>query len=124
MYSKIYERQVDPNVSLNNQVNSGKLAHQRRFYFWIEDLQCDLPTDDMVNLLLDDFTLGKKHKEIVAVSRTEDVLVLEFKDRLCYKFGKHKLGPMTLELLRKRDIDKKMADKKTKMWQSKWPNLK
>ena len=116
-------RQFDPSLgSYTAQVKEGKLAHQKTFYFWLHTP--DLDTDTITELLLDDFTLGKRHKEVEGISRSDPVFTIKFKEKLCYRFGKHKLGPLTVELVHKRELEPRLQELKKDKWQSKWPELK
>lgn len=101
--------------------NVGTLAHQKRFHFWEYDPSIE--TDPLVEAIWDDFTKGKRHITIKAVNRSENTISVEFEKKMCYRFGIHQIGPFRLELMKKRDIDVRVAEernKKKQERQSKW----
>ncbi len=99
----------------------GGLAHQKRFHFW--EFDPSIETDNLVEAIWDDFTHGKRHIKITGVNRSENTISIEFEKKMCYRFGVHQIGPYKLELIRKRDLDTKIATeraKKKQERQSKW----
>jgi len=107
---------------ISKQVNEGVLAHQKRFYF--VDHSPDIDTDSLVELIWDDFTFGKRHVPITGIQRTFNTIVIEFAQKMCYRFGDHKLGNIHIELIRKKDLEARLKLLGTKSRQSKWPELK
>ncbi len=116
-----YDYQVIKGIDLNTQVKEGGLAHQKRFHFW--EFDPSIETDDLVEAIWDDFTHGKRHIKITGVNRSENTISIEFEKKMCYRFGVHQVGPYKVELIRKRDLDTKVATeraKKKQERQSKW----
>lgn len=113
--------QVDKTKPLIDQIKEGGLAHQKRFHFW--EFDTSVETDPLVEAIWDDFTHGKRHVKITGVNRSENTISVEFEQKMCYRFGIHKIGPYMLELIKKREIDTKVAEeraKKKQERQSKW----
>jgi len=104
-----------------NKKANGGLAHQKRFHFF--EFNPSVETDPLVEAIWDDFTQGKRHIKITGVNRGEHTISIEFEKRMCYRFGIHQIGPFKLELIRKRDLDARLAEEKAKQKekrQSKW----
>lgn len=114
---------LDPNVDLKTQCEGG-LAHQKRFHFWEYDPTVE--TDKLVDAIWDDFTMGKRHVKITGVNRSEHTISIEFDKKMCYRFGIHEVGGYTLELMKKRDIDVRLQEKRSiqkNVRQSKWSSF-
>lgn len=105
----------DKDIKLMDRIEHFGLAHQKKFYFWI--LQgSELYTDKMVELLQNDFTIGKNHVKVTSVSRFDNQIHVTFEKKLCYRFGIHTLGTLVVELMRKRDLDKRQLEENAKKW--------
>ena len=122
-----YVYQVKKDIPLKDQLENG-LAHQKRFYFIVNKMPEQMETDQLVEIVWDDFTLGKKHKQIVDIAKSEGTLIITFSEKLCYRFGVHSYldGEIELELVKKSDFEllarKKIAEKwKAKVMQ---PNVR
>lgn len=116
-----YNYQVNKAIPLIDQIKEGGLSHQKRFHFWEYDPTVE--TDQLVEAIWNDFTHGKRHIKIIGVNRSENTISIEFEKKMCYRFGIHKIGPYTLELMKKRDIDNRLIEYKNKLKQerqSKW----
>jgi len=114
-----YVFQVKKDIPLKDQFENG-LAHQKRFYFIINKMP-EMDTDQLVEIIWDDFTLGKKHKQIDDISKSEGTLIITFSDRLCYRFGVHSYldGEIELELVKKSDFDLLARKKIAEKWKAK-----
>lgn len=113
---KIYSRftrdnlNYDKDQKLIDRIEHNGLAHQKKFYFWVIE-GTELFTDKMVDILQNDFTLGKNHVKVVGVSRFDNQLHITFERKLCYRFGIHKLeSGLVIELMRRRDLDRRQLE--------------
>jgi len=120
-YPTKYNKQVDNNISVADQVKSGVLSHQKRFYFLIHHMPKNMDSDSLVELVWDDFTFGKRHKTITDMAVSDDTLIIAFDERLCYRFGKHSLngGKVLIELVKKSEYDTNLRRKVALKWKSK-----
>lgn len=121
-YKTKYQIQVDKSKDLKTQVESGGLAHQKKFYFLIKVIPDGIDTDAIAELLWDEFTLGKRHVGIVSIVRTDQSIVIEFERKMCFKFGIHSYidNTIQLELVKKYEYEIEMHKLQAEKWKSKW----
>lgn len=98
-------------------------GHQRVFHFLYHE-RTPIDTDTLVSLISDKILWGKTI-EVTGVTRNENTLIIKYNKRISVPFGKFTIGDTDIELLRKRDIDKKIIEqtKANTKWPSKWDKL-
>lgn len=96
-------------------------GHQRVFHFVYKE-KTPIDTDTLVALITDKITWNDSVK-VIGVNRNDNVITIKYHRRISVPFGKFIVGDTEVELLRKRDIEKRLSEKQENKWPSKWSRL-
>ena len=96
-------------------------GHQRVFHCMYKE-KTPIDTDTLVALITDRITWSGSVK-VLGVNRNENVITIKYHKRISVPFGKFTVGDTEVEIMRKRDIEKRLSEHVKDKWPSKWGRL-